>query len=256
MIACLFSDISIPGRLIILLLDLYHNREQLFFLHYTSKKEKRKRQLGYKLIRTRRRNLAPKGPKEHLPPAELSIYVFKLCFHLFFQLRGEGRRTENIEQNFAVLQIRISYKGYVRISCWISMALHPTRDLVASGQRATRGHKMSAHVRVWSTRSLITLHILGEREMGMGIMAVAFSQRNRGLFLLAVDADQEHLLSVWTWENEKVFGKIATHHDFIYGASFHPMDNNLIIIYGKKLLSLWVRRKDGIFTKTLLLGVR
>ena len=46
-----------------------------------------------------------------------------------------------------------------------------------------------------------------------------------------------------------------THQDFIIGARFHPMDNNLIIIHGRGLLSLWTRRKDGIFTKSLLLDV-
>ena len=38
-----------------------------------------------------------------------------------------------------------------------------------------------------------------------------------------------------------------THQDRIYGAKFHPMDNNLIVTYGKDHLSFWTRRRDGIF---------
>lgn len=47
-----------------------------------------------------------------------------------------------------------------------------------------------------------------------------------------------------------------THQDHVYGAAFHPLDNNLIITYGKGLLSLWARRKDGIFTRSDLVQVR
>ena len=59
------------------------------------------------------------------------------------------------------------------------MALHPTRDVAASGQRASRGDRKTAHVRVWSIRSLSTLHVLGGRELGLGVMAIAFSQKVR-----------------------------------------------------------------------------
>ena len=55
------------------------------------------------------------------------------------------------------------------------MALHPTRDIVASGQRASRDQRNSAHVRVWSTKSRNTLHVLGQNELGVGVLAVAFS---------------------------------------------------------------------------------
>ena len=46
-----------------------------------------------------------------------------------------------------------------------------------------------------------------------------------------------------------------THQDHVWGAAFHPMDNNLIITYGRGLLSLWNRRKDGIFQRNDLVQV-
>ncbi|XP_063613420.1 echinoderm microtubule-associated protein-like CG42247, partial [Penaeus indicus] len=73
---------------------------------------------------------------------------------------------------------------------------------------------------------------------------------NNGQFLLAVDADSEHLLSVWTWDNEHVFGRVATHQDHVWGAAFHPLDNNLIVTHGRGLLCIWSRRKDGIFQRS------
>ncbi|XP_063873109.1 echinoderm microtubule-associated protein-like CG42247 isoform X2 [Scylla paramamosain] len=166
-----------------------------------------------------------------LPSGELLYYVAAVAVILDREDDVQRHYTEHTED----------------IQC---MALHPSRDLVASGQRASRGRRATAHVRVWHARSLTTMHVLGRKELGAGILAVAFSCRNNGDFLLAVDADKEHLLSVWTWNNEKVFGKVATHQDHVYGAAFHPLDNNLIITYGKGLLSLWARRKDGIFTRS------
>ncbi|CAL4105483.1 unnamed protein product, partial [Meganyctiphanes norvegica] len=59
------------------------------------------------------------------------------------------------------------------------MALHPSREIVASGQRASRGQRNSAHVRIWNSRTLHTLHVLGKKELGTGILAVAFSMRTK-----------------------------------------------------------------------------
>lgn len=56
------------------------------------------------------------------------------------------------------------------------MELHPSRELVASGQRAGRGRRAQAHVRIWSTDTLQTLHVFGMAEFEAGVSAVAFSQ--------------------------------------------------------------------------------
>lgn len=36
----------------------------------------------------------------------------------------------------------------------------------------------------------------------------------------------------------------------IWGATFHPLDDNLLITHGKGHLAFWHRRKDGFFEKT------
>lgn len=41
------------------------------------------------------------------------------------------------------------------------MDVHPSRELVASGQRAGADRKSQAHVRIWSTDSLQTLYVFG-----------------------------------------------------------------------------------------------
>lgn len=57
-----------------------------------------------------------------------------------------------------------------------SMDVHPSRELVASGQRAGRERKSQAHVRIWSTESLQTLYVFGMGELDTGVSSVAFSQ--------------------------------------------------------------------------------
>lgn len=57
-----------------------------------------------------------------------------------------------------------------------SMDVHPSRELVASGQRAGRNRKTQAHIRIWSTETLLTLYVFGMGEFEIGVAAVAFSQ--------------------------------------------------------------------------------
>lgn len=59
---------------------------------------------------------------------------------------------------------------------WPSMDLHPSREMVASGQRAGRNRKTQAHIRIWSTETLQTLYVFGMGEFEVGVAAVAFSQ--------------------------------------------------------------------------------
>lgn len=77
------------------------------------------------------------------------------------------------------------------------MDVHPSRELVGSGQRGGRDRKSQAHVRIWSTESLQTLYVFGMGELDTGVLSVAFSQLNGGSYILAVDAGRESILSVW-----------------------------------------------------------
>lgn len=56
------------------------------------------------------------------------------------------------------------------------MDLHPSREMVASGQKAGRNRKTQAHIRIWSTETLQTLYVFGMGEFEIGVSAVAFSQ--------------------------------------------------------------------------------
>lgn len=89
------------------------------------------------------------------------------------------------------------------------MDVHPSRELVGSGQRGGRDRKSQAHVRIWSTESLQTLYVFGMGELDSGVLSVAFSQLNGGSYILAVDAGRESILSVWQWQWGHLLGKVA-----------------------------------------------
>lgn len=75
--------------------------------------------------------------------------------------------------------MNLSYDPKIKYNYLIelySMDVHPSRELVASGQRAGSDRKAQAHVRIWSTESLQTLYVFGMGELNVGVSAVAFSQ--------------------------------------------------------------------------------
>lgn len=56
------------------------------------------------------------------------------------------------------------------------MDIHPSKEMVASAQKAGRTRKTQAHIRIWSPETLYTLYIVGNGEFEEGVSALAFSQ--------------------------------------------------------------------------------
>ena len=89
----------------------------------------------------------------------------------------------------------------------------------------------------------------------MRATAVAFSTNAQGEILMAGinGAGEDYVLSVWQWDEKSekapLIGKVATRADGIKGVTFHPLDNHLVITYGKAHLAFWTRRKDGFFDR-------
>lgn len=54
---------------------------------------------------------------------------------------------------------------------------------------------------------------------------------------------------MWDWEGKDLIGKTDTKQSGTSGCAFHPLDNNLLITYGKNHLIFWNRRKDGYFER-------
>ncbi|KAK9890613.1 hypothetical protein WA026_011976 [Henosepilachna vigintioctopunctata] len=202
-------------------------------------------------------------PPLHHPPMDNTPPEKKLQLEWVFGYRGTDSR-KNLwvlptgELLYFVAAVAVMYDrdedgqrhytGHTEdIQC---MDLHPSREMVASGQRAGRNRKTQAHIRIWSTETLQTLYVFGMGEFEVGVAAVSFSQLNGGSYVLAVDAGRESILSVWQWQWGHLLGKVATLQEDLTGAAFHPLDDNLMITHGKGHLTFWNRRKDGFFERT------
>ncbi|XP_011702935.1 PREDICTED: echinoderm microtubule-associated protein-like CG42247 [Wasmannia auropunctata] len=202
-------------------------------------------------------------PPSHLPPVDNSPPEKKLQLDWVYGYRGTDTRKNlwvlpSGELLYYVAAVAIlfdreenaqrHYIGHTEdIMC---MEVHPSRELVASGQKAGRHRKAQPHVRIWSTETLLTLYVFGMTEFQMGVSALAFSQLNGGSYVLAVDSGREAILSVWQWQWGHLLGKVATMQEDLTGAAFHPLDDNLLITHGRGHLTFWNRRKDGFFERT------
>ncbi len=71
--------------------------------------------------------------------------------------------------------------------------------------------------------------------------------------MAGLDGAEDHVLSVWQWdaksEKAALLGRVASRAETVRGVAFHPLDNHLVITFGKSHLTFWNRRKDGFFER-------
>lgn len=76
-----------------------------------------------------------------------------------------------------MIQVQKYFLRYLKKNYFLySMDIHPSKEMVASAQKAGRTRKTQAHIRIWSPETLYTLYIVGNGEFEEGVSAVAFSQ--------------------------------------------------------------------------------
>ena len=144
------------------------------------------------------------------------------------------------------------YMGHTQdIKC---MSVHPNKLLIASGQAAGLE---KAHIRVWNSVSLQTLHVLGLGDFDRSLCCISFSKADGGNLLVAVD-EGDHNISVWDWQRSDKGHKITETKcstETVVAAEFHPLDGRTIVIVGKGFVNFWqldpttltLSRKTGIF---------
>lgn len=129
-----------------------------------------------------------------LPSGELLYYVAAVAILYDRDEETQRHYTGHTEDIMRLLNrlftIFLAFNPLFRfvstLSCLArSMDIHPSRELVASGQLAGTDRKSQAHVRIWSSDSLQTLYVFGMGELMGGVTAVAFSQLVRPHSLIA-----------------------------------------------------------------------
>ncbi|CAH1249365.1 EML1 [Branchiostoma lanceolatum] len=151
------------------------------------------------------------------------------------------------------------------------ISVHPDRVLVASGQvgghdrseelpcyerfdpyykNADESNWYKPHIRIWDSRTLHTLQVIGAGKLRLGVCAVSFSVADGGAKLAVVDeSGSGHMLRMWDWKNNTMLGEAKATTEPLHVAAFNPVDSRQLVTAGKFHLAFWHLRKDGVFTK-------
>ncbi|XP_037543112.1 echinoderm microtubule-associated protein-like 6 isoform X2 [Nematolebias whitei] len=130
----------------------------------------------------------------------------------------------------------------------ISLALHPERSLVATGQVG-----MNPYVCVWDSFTVQTVSFLRDGHTH-GIACLAFSAD--GQRLASVGLDAKNTVCVWEWKRGKVLASATGHSDRIFDICWDPFQQNRLVSCGVKHIKFWslcgnaLTPKRGIFGKT------
>jgi len=135
-----------------------------------------------------------------------------------------------------------------------SMAIHPNKMLVATGQCAGHDRKDARpHIRVWNSVSLATQAVIGMNDFNVSVCCISFSKADGGALLLAVDEAQDHIISVWDWQKGDGVKITETRCsvDPVVAAEFHPLDRNSIVTCGKNHIAFWTLDNGGTLYKRM-----
>ncbi|CAL4071755.1 unnamed protein product [Meganyctiphanes norvegica] len=140
------------------------------------------------------------------------------------------------------------------------MAVHPNKETIATGQVPGHGREAKPHIRVWSSSSLDTLHVLGFGEFDRPLVGLAFSQADGGSTLAAVEDDPSaKILSVWDWAKGENGSKI-THakagSDDIVGICFSNNEAGSLVTCGKSHVNFWTLEEGDLKKRTGIFGNR
>ncbi|XP_077993248.1 echinoderm microtubule-associated protein-like 6 [Glandiceps talaboti] len=129
----------------------------------------------------------------------------------------------------------------------ISLALHPERSLVATGQIGK-----DPYICVWDSYNVQTVSILKDGHTN-GVAALAFDRE--GTRLVSVGLDNHHIINVWDWKKGKVLATVRGHSDRVFDIQYNPYKENVIVSCGVKHIKFWtlcgnaLTAKKGVFGK-------
>lgn len=122
-----------------------------------------------------------------------------------------------------------------------SIALHPNKLLIASGQAGSMAKNSMPHIRVWNSVSLSTTVVIGVGHFSGPINCLAFSKTESGSMLVAIEDYTEKIMTVWDWqatENGLKVSETKCSVDPIVAVEFNPLDKTQIITAGKEFLQI------------------
>ncbi|XP_075902321.1 echinoderm microtubule-associated protein-like 6 [Nelusetta ayraudi] len=130
----------------------------------------------------------------------------------------------------------------------ISLALHPERSLVATGQVGK-----DPYVCVWDSFSVQTISLLRDGHTH-GIACLAFS--SDGQRLTSVGLDAKNTVCVWEWKRGRILATATGHSDRIFDVCWDVAQQNRLVSCGVKHIKFWslcgnaLTAKRGVFGRT------
>ncbi|XP_057714633.1 echinoderm microtubule-associated protein-like 5 isoform X2 [Corythoichthys intestinalis] len=130
----------------------------------------------------------------------------------------------------------------------ISLALHPERVLVATGQVGKE-----PYICVWDSYTVQTVSILKDVHTH-GVACLAFDLE--GQCLVSVGLDSKNTICVWDWRRGKVLAAAPGHTDRIFDISWDLYQPSKLVSCGVKHIKFWslcgnaLTPKRGVFGKT------
>lgn len=137
------------------------------------------------------------------------------------------------------------------------MAVHPNKETIATGQVPGHGREAKPHIRVWSSISLETLHVLGLGDFDKPLVCLAFSQSDGGASLAAIEDDPSaKILSVWNWTEGGKITHAKAGSDDIVGMSFSNTETGSLVTCGKSHINFWTLEDGNLKKRTGIFGNR
>ncbi|XP_017909358.1 PREDICTED: echinoderm microtubule-associated protein-like 5 isoform X11 [Capra hircus] len=130
----------------------------------------------------------------------------------------------------------------------ISLALHPERALVATGQVGKE-----PYICVWDSYTVQTVSVLKDVHTH-GVACLAFDLD--GQRLVSVGLDSKNAVCVWDWKRGKMLSMAPGHTDRIFDISWDLYQPNKLVSCGVKHIKFWslcgnaLTPKRGVFGKT------
>eukprot|EP00899_Mesostigma_viride_P010144 jgi/Mesvir1/19130/Mv12869-RA.1 len=126
-----------------------------------------------------------------------------------------------------------------------SLAIHPDRNIVATGQVAHRGDKGDPYVCVWDTTTLEELSRIYYDDV-RGMVALSFSRD--GTKLAAVGTDNQHTIFIHEWATKKLIAECKGCNGEppqVFGILWNPYADNEFISYGVNHIKWWKPADTG-----------
>ncbi|XP_069350552.1 echinoderm microtubule-associated protein-like 6 isoform X1 [Eulemur rufifrons] len=130
----------------------------------------------------------------------------------------------------------------------ISLALHPDKTLVATGQVGKE-----PYICIWDSYNVQTVSILKDVHTH-GVACLSFD--SDGQRLASVGLDAKNTVCIWDWRKGKLLASATGHSDRIFDISWDPYQPNRVVSCGVKHIKFWtlcgnaLTAKRGIFGKT------